>query len=184
MKKLDEIYYMFFPNEYKNGVTEYLMENNNKNGLVGVEIGVGKGGNAVSMLNHLPIKKLYLVDPYNPFFENNKLVYNYCGCYCVAIKKLKKFGDKVVFVNEFACDAAEHIFEDLDFVWFDASGEYAIVKDFLNTWFPKLRSGGIFGGKRFNSNWFGLCKAVLEFVHDNNFECFGCNSGDWWIVKK
>ena len=49
---------------------EYLKETN----LMGAEIGVAYGDNAVSILEPLPMRKLFLIEPYAPYTENNRLV--------------------------------------------------------------------------------------------------------------
>jgi hypothetical protein len=56
----------------------------------------------------------------------------------------------------------------LDFVYIDARHDYASVKDDLEAWFPKVRSGGIISGHdyadgRFAQGEFGVKRAVDEF---------------------
>ena len=46
-----------------------FIKNSNKEELIGVEIGVLDGWNALEMLEMLPIKKLYLIDPYIAYKE-------------------------------------------------------------------------------------------------------------------
>ena len=181
-KNIYELYLKMFPSSRKNAMTEYLMKQNKKN-LVGAELGVKFGVNALSILKHLDMKKLYLVDHYNKYIEQGfELDFSYG--YPVAVHKLRRYKDKTIFIKEEVNDAVEHIFEYLDFVWMDANGEYNVVYNFLKNYYPIIKKGGVIGGKRFNSNWFPLCRAVLKFVDENNLELVGCNTGDWWIVKK
>lgn len=42
--------------------------------LSGAEIGVEDGKHAKSILDNLPIQKLYLIDPYIPYIEDGKLL--------------------------------------------------------------------------------------------------------------
>ena len=51
---------------------EYIKHNTGQP-LLGIEVGVYKGENAVNILNNLNIEKLYLVDPYLPYCDYNPL---------------------------------------------------------------------------------------------------------------
>lgn len=178
---LYELYLKLFPSSRKNAMTNYLMEQN-KNGLVGVELGVKYGINALSILKHLDMKKLYLVDHYGKYIENG-VEMDFSYGYSIAVNKVRKYKDTVKFIRKKLEDATEDIIEEIDFVWMDAHGEYDVVYNFLKKYYPLVKKGGLIGGKRFNSNWFGLCRAILKFADENNLELVGCNSGDWWIVK-
>lgn len=166
---------------YKTGMTEFLCSIGAKD-LVGAEIGVKYGGNALCMLKYLDIKRLYLVDHYSSYVEKG-VCYDYGYCYDVAVRRLKKYKDVVCFVLKDLRDAVDDIKDSLDFVWYDAHGDYDMVMFFLEHYYPLVKLGGVIGGKRFNSNWFDFCRAVIDFVDKNGFVLHGCNSGDWWIVK-
>ncbi|MCK4365064.1 MAG: hypothetical protein KAW45_03350, partial [Thermoplasmatales archaeon] len=60
-KHLYNLYVKMLPSSGKVSMTEYLMKQKRKD-LVGAELGVRFGENALSMLKHLDIKKMYLVD--------------------------------------------------------------------------------------------------------------------------
>lgn len=180
-KNIYELYLKMFPSSRKTAMTEYLMHQDKKE-LVGAELGVKFGVNALSILKHLPMKKLYLVDHYGKYVECGKEM-DFSYGYDVAVNKLRNYKDKIVFIKKDVKDALPDIEGRLDFVWMDANGEYDVVYNFLKGYYPLVKNGGLIGGKRFNSNWFDLCRAVLKFADDNNFELHGISSGDWWIVK-
>ncbi|GAF91208.1 unnamed protein product, partial [marine sediment metagenome] len=126
----------------------YIREHNNKSGgLVGVEIGVQNGVNALSVLQNLPIKMLYLVDPYEAYID-------YDGChypdmdeiFLDARERLSGFNDKIKFVKEYSVKASEILSDNLDFVYIDGNHSYEFVKQDIMCWFPKVRVGGVLGG--------------------------------------
>lgn len=163
-------------------MTEFLLDGNRK-GLVGAELGVKFGDNAFSMLKFLDLEKLYLVDHYGKYVEcGRELDFGYA--FPIAKKKLMRFGDRAVFIRKDVNEAMTDIKDCLDFVWVDVSGEYDVMFKCLRNYYPLLRVGGLLGGKRFNSNWFGVCRAVFEFVDEFDLDLVGGCSGDWRIVKK
>ena len=126
---------------------------------------------------------MYLVDHYGKYIEYGREM-DFSYAYPIAVRKLRKYKDKVVFIKKDINDAIEDFEDKLDFVWMDASGEYDTVYNFLKNYYPIIKKGGLLGGKRFNSNWFPLCRAIFRFVDENSLDLVGCNTGDWWIVKK
>jgi hypothetical protein len=134
---------------------------NFKNDLVGVEIGVAKGENAKVMLNALPIKKLYLIDPYvnNPFRS-----------------------DRVRFIKKKSEHAVADVPDNLDFVYIDGDHSYEACKKDIELYYPKVRSGGVIGGHDFGILNLGVIKAVLEFRDKTGLELQG-RGLEWWFVK-
>ncbi len=86
--------------------------------------------------------------------------------------------------------------EYFDFIFIDADHSYEGVKADLNSWYPKLRSGGLFcghdyletvGGRRKNTYSFGVIKAVDEFVKDiglTNQLVITAESFPYWLFIK
>ena len=129
--------------------------------FIGVEVGVSRGFNSLSMLRYLPVSKLYLVDTgfVNP------------------IKKLMDYNIRLI---EKPSVEASKVFPDeyLDFVYIDASHEQKDVEDDIRVWYPKVKPGGIVGGHDFDK--VGVHDAVLGFVKDNSYFS---SKRDWWFVK-
>lgn len=178
-------------NDWLRPMIEYILLNYDcSKGLTGVEIGVDTGGNAYSIMNNLPMKKLYLVDPYRYF------VYpTYPASYRHEFKKAKAkatelllpYKDRASFIFEKSEDAAEHITDNLDFVYIDGNHEYKYVKKDLELYYPKVKTGGIFGGDNFESEFPDVCRAVLEFTDKHSLKIHGARtrlSFEWWVIKK
>ena len=71
---------------------EHIRNTNTKINLIGVEIGVYYGAHAKNILESLPIKMLYLIDPYETYVEKGILwKTKYKDIYKEAKKKLEKY---------------------------------------------------------------------------------------------
>ena len=101
-----------------------FLKSSNKRELIGVEVGVLDGWNALDMLENLPIKKLYLIDPYIAYKEYGesqsnpkKSQHGLNEKKKIAIKALKKYKSKIKFIFSFSEEAAKWFKkESLDFV--------------------------------------------------------------------
>jgi SAM-dependent methyltransferase len=153
------------------------------NGLSVVEIGVDLGFNALSMLNNLNIRKLYLIDPYISYMDGNYIFDKNSDHFRKARERLKNFEDKTVFICKYSDDAFLDVPDGLDFVYIDGNhGEDFVGRDIRN-YYGKLRVGGVLGGHDFVVDYLGVCKAVLRFSFENDLPVFGRNM-DWWMIKK
>src|SRR4030042_911019 len=59
-------------------MTTYMKQNLTDKPLTGAEIGTARGDNALNLLQELPLRKLYLIDPYIPYMEHGRQP-NYSG---------------------------------------------------------------------------------------------------------
>lgn len=150
--------------------------------LTGAEIGIAEGSNAENILETLNMRKLYLIDPYEPYFEDKVAITGYVDKKEAASKRLAKFGDKVKFLYMRSQDATSHIPTNLDFVYIDGCHAYESVKYDIENYFPKLRDGGVICGHDFTKYWLGVIRAVCEFTVFNRYQLM-IERGDWWIVK-
>ncbi len=173
--------------------TRFLKESKKKN-LVGIEIGVLDGWNALDMLENLPIKKLYLIDPYMAYTNYEEYNENQNKSQQVleekrniAIKVLKKYEDKIKFIRRFS-EVAINDFKDnsLDFVYIDGNHQYEYVKKDIELYFLKIKKGGILGGHDYylcdeskKSNC-GVVKAVRKIFPLNRISFMNT---DWWVRK-
>ncbi len=154
-----------------------FLKNTKKKDLIGVEIGVHDGEYAIDLLEELPIKKLYLIDPYISYNDYDESVGNprkttkaLTERMKVAQKITKKFGTKVVFIRKFSEDAVKHFKDNsLDFVYIDGNHQYEFVKKDVESYYPKVKKEGYIGGDDYTSSPetemenFGVAKAVDEF---------------------
>lgn len=153
--------------------------------LIGVEIGVAEGINAYSIVQTLPIKKLFLIDPYIPYIQDGKLFTEYVDSYEEAKLRLKPFSDKIVWILKTSDEAVSEIPDELDFVYIDGNHSYDYVKRDILNYFPKIKHGGVIGGHDFEPKYQGVRKAVLEFIHKHSHEIgeVYVEKSDWWVIK-
>jgi len=186
---LDDLEYRV-PQLYKiKPMIEFVHNRNIDNkDLVGVEIGTFRGVNAYAILSFLPIKMLYLIDPYLEYDEYveawipNHSQSDFNNDYARAKKRLRKFKDKITFIKMKSEEATVRIPDDLDFIYVDGNHKYEYVKRDLELYYPKLRKGGILGGDNFEVEFQGIPRAVLEFVDKMNLKLYGVDK-DWWVIK-
>lgn len=179
----------------KRPTTQFMKRIYKKKDLLIVEIGTWKGSNAMGMLDILPIKKIYLVDPYIHYDNYNDYTENDMeDTYNKVVEKFKTFGDKVEIIRKTSKDAISLIPDNLDFVYIDGNHDYEYIKEDIHMYYPKLKKGGILGGHDYDYiKWPGVTKAVNEFVEKNNLKLMiyeesvdsnGLIVHDWWLVKK
>ena len=139
---------------YIRPMTKFIKGMNQKD-LVGAEIGVSRGYNALSMLRYLPMKKMYLVDT----------------SFVKPLDQLLKYD--VVFIEKPSVEASKHIQDgSLDFVYIDASHNQKEVEKDINAWHPKIKREGVFGGHDYDK--LGVKKAI-EKIFSVSKICCGFN---------
>jgi len=152
-----------------------------------VEVGVYAGENADLVLAGLNIKKTYLVDTWgiNDFFlcdmrnlEDGDRFYNQVK------EKYAARADKIEILRMDSQEAAQVVPGGLDLVYIDANHSYEPVKTDIETWYPKVRSGGIISGDDYHY-YEGVVQAVDEFFenHPEMTLQIGSSKTQWWAVK-
>lgn len=160
---------------YTRPMTKFLIKNYSKVNFIGAEIGVEYGLNAKTILRFLPIEKLYLIDPYCEELGNN--------IFKETKKFLAKYNNKIEFIRKTSEEASKEIPNNLDFVYIDGSHDYKDIKKDIELYYVKIKKGGILGGHDFWADHIGVCKAVLEFIDENNLKLYGKQT-DWWVIKE
>ena len=159
--------------------------------LTGCEIGVGFGFNSYNILYHLPVKKMYLVDPYARYsdFDIDEPIEHFETVYNEARERLKAFGNKAVFIRKKSEIASKDIPDNsLDFIYIDGNHFYEYVKKDIELYYPKLKSGGVMGGHDFTAvrgpdiENADVPRAVIEFIDKKGLELDG-HPSDWWFIK-
>lgn len=148
--------------------------------LVGAEIGVNKGDNAISILQTLPMKTLYLIDPYIAYIEY-EVKKEYSQSYNVAKERLSNF-PQTKFIIKTSDEACKDIHEPLDFVYIDGNHNYEYVKRDIENYYPLVKPTGIIGGHDYTRDFSGVGKASREFGFANNLRLYTIFP-DWWIFK-
>jgi len=164
---------------------QYIRDNINDRPLVGAEIGVQKGDHAMSILYHLNMGKLYLIDIWK--------VYEQCGRYVDKsldyINTIKKFeGNDKVEIIKGASVGVSQMFNDnsLDFIYIDANHQYCAVGADIDNWTHKVKIGGVVSGHDYNVKLFGVTEAVDDYVGCNKIDLQTGHGmvDDWWFVRK
>ena len=132
--------------------TQFLHKLASDKPLVGVEVGVFLGQNALSMLEHLNIKHLYLIDPYWDMSRTQEKSRN----------KLSAYQDKITWIYKSSVEGVKDLPNNLDFVYLDGDHSYPTVRKEIELYFPKIKQGGILGGHDYMSCP-GTKRAVDEF---------------------
>lgn len=162
-----------------------------QNGLVGAEIGVAGGEHALSLLETLSIKRLYLIDPYDIYetYTEGKKHYGADGSGLNEFRGraeglLSAFADRIVWMREKSSDAAKLITEQLDFVYIDGNHAEDFVSRDISDFIPKLSSRGVIGGHDFYNGFQrehdGVVNAVLGSQLLKGFQ-MRIEVPDWWI---
>lgn len=147
---------------------------------VGAEVGVLKGENSVNLLDKLPgLKLLYCVDTWRGKLGPSNME--------KCMLELKPYMDRVKILRMRSEKAAKKVPDlSLDFVFIDANHRYESVILDINSWMPKLRSGGLLSGhdyidykKEGIKSGYNVKKAVDELFPNANFQ-----GTVWWILKK
>lgn len=130
---------------------EYIPQLLQKSGAsVGVEVGVFKGHFSKALLEGWD-GNLFLVDPWRSVDESDYLDAtnnrHHESPLQDTVDSIKGHEDRAIMIRAFSHQAA-HLFPDnsLDFVYVDGNHAYEYVKEDLETWWPKLKSGGFMCG--------------------------------------
>jgi len=154
--------------------------------LLGAEIGVAGAINAESILKTLNVEMLYLIDPYSPYFQDDRFTdVPYDRSLEAAKERLTPLSNwKIVQLS--SDEAVSEIPDYLDFVYIDGNHDYSHVRNDLRNYYPKVKSGGLLGGHDFSTftpeHYNGLINAVIEFVVPKKIPLH-CANTDFWVVK-
>lgn len=183
---LSDIKHRIFPRPF-----ERLSCVRDKKNLVGIEIGVAGGEHALSLLETLDIKKLYLIDPYDLYdgydegkkhFDVDQL--NISETKAAARNLLAEYHDKIIWIEDLSDVACNNIKDQVDFVYIDGNHQYEYVQSDIENYFKLIKSGGVLGGhdyyNGFQREHDGVVKAVTSFVNKSN-NTLRVELPDWWL---
>ena len=162
------------------GVTKLMMLLGiDKKKPAGVEIGVCRGINAKSLLECLNPSRLYLIDPYSQY-KNENAVLNYEPWMEEMLERVSPWKDRVTFIRKTSEDAAPEIPENLDFVYIDGNHLYPYTLKDLELYYPKVKKGGVIGGH--DANIEEVENAFTDFCEKKQIRFI---QFDWdFIIKK
>ena len=162
----------------------------------GVELGVQLGHFSASILSAWQGACLNSVDPWREFPQteyedaSNVSQVEQDRIFNEATARLEAFGSRSRVLRMTSQEAAP-LFRagQLDFVYIDAQHHYEAARDDIETWYPKVRKGGILAGHDYlegerEAGYFGVKRAVDEFVARRGLRLVVSAEGDWpsWFV--
>lgn len=134
----------------------------------GAEVGVAEGRFSLTLMGW-GFKKLYLVDIWKhmPIAGDGGSPQEWHDKnYKEAKERMQPFGKKVTFLKGESNKMVDKVKDDsLGFVYLDGNHSYEGVKEDLNLWLPKVKSGGVVAGHDYN-HLYGVMQAVNEFAGD------------------
>jgi len=121
---------------------------------VGAEIGVWEGAFARVICDRVPGVRLTCVDPwkaYDAYREQKNDQQRLDAAYRSTRERLKSF--PCTILRQTSTSAAAAIADrSMDFIYIDANHAEAFVRQDLEAWVPKVRSGGIVAGHDYHLN--------------------------------
>ncbi|GAI03519.1 unnamed protein product [marine sediment metagenome] len=153
--------------------------------IVGAEVGVSTGWNALNILQNMPnVRLLYLVDPY---LENMEY-----GLHKQPAKsRLAAFNNRTCWVyKKFENCTVKDVPEPLDFVYIDGDHHYKHVRKDIALARVFVKKGGVVGGHDMGA--LGVDRAVKELgipfaVAGNepykDYERKKMQGWDWWLIN-
>lgn len=164
----------------------------------GVEVGVWKGEFSIFLLENWKGEKLYSVDPWKNFASDEYVddmnidQNDFDEIYNGVSKLLTKYDDRSEIIRDVSTNAALS-FEDnsLDFVYLDGRHDYEGVKEDIQSWYSKVKPGGLLSGHDYldgiiGKTDFGVKKAVDEFSKNNQLKLLVTDRDEypsWFILK-
>ena len=173
-----------------NWVKEYPIVGNlikQYNLKVGCEVGVAYGLQSKYLLEHTAVEKLYSIDPYRHFDTGYNDFMNFPQQYFDTLfervkTRLSPFEGRSVLLRTTSTEAAQQFAPNsLDFAYIDANHSYEAVKEDLNAWWDKVRSGGLMIGDDYIV-FATTAQAVNEFVKQHKLHLHK-QGNKWWFVK-
>ncbi|MCK5628175.1 class I SAM-dependent methyltransferase [Candidatus Bathyarchaeota archaeon] len=149
-------------------------------GLVGAEIGVEDGFNALRILETLDIKKLFLIDPFVNYRDGDGRRVEVRSKYNQARKRLTKYKN-TEFIKKISHEAAP-LLPPLDFVYIDGNHSFRNVSQDLLDYYPLIKHGGFIGGHDLFGRYQGVIWAVLNFAVTNDLKLYTAFY-DYWFIK-
>jgi len=99
------------------------------------------------------------------------------------IIKIESYEEAITLIHDFSQEASIQFKENtIDVLYLDGSHDYDAVLGDLESWFPKIKRGGVLLGDDWN--WLGVRTAAQDYCKENklNLEDIGFNG--WKIIKQ
>jgi hypothetical protein len=150
-----------------------------KKDLIGIEIGVSDGANALNILENLDIKKLYLVDSYVDYAHFKNVIEWKKEAY----QKLEKYKDRIIWIEKTSDDAIKDIQEQVDFCYIDGGHDFNSVNSDTINYYPIVKDGGLISWH--DAELFGVYKVITNNIQEVIYKdvCQDCKPLEAWCFK-
>lgn len=152
-----------------------------------IEIGVYKGLNTLVLFKFLNIHHIYLIDPYNEFFQNELYIRQdeLNKARNTMLHNLRKFKDKYSFLECFSEQAVFTLSSlnlKFDYIYIDGDHSKHAVFDDISNFLPLLKPNGILAGHDIDN--VEVLEGFINFKQKNpNFK-YQIMGSDFVIEKK
>ena len=147
--------------------------------LIGVEIGVSRGENALSLLRSTKTSKLYCIDPYLGTGGHS------ADDRAFAVKNLSSYPKRAVLIEKMSKHAAKDVKQLLDYVYIDGDHTYEGVSTDCEIWWEKLQARGILCGHDYDKYESDVVQAVNDFAKKVGREIHQETDWYWdWCIYK
>ena len=165
--------------------------------IVGLELGVETGNSFMTLLHNCEnIKTLHGVDNYKPYADCLKEPYTGDPGYVVDKKqqelnrsimnnRIEYSGmkEKIVFHEVDSSEALKEFEpESLDFIFLDTYTTYEQAKDDIESWYPIVKTGGLFSGHNWNCS--AIQRALEEFRTEKSIDVMVSSFDNCWAWIK
>jgi SAM-dependent methyltransferase len=153
--------------------------------IVACEIGVFEGEHAERILERLKVKKIYLIDPYEKYkdYESDGSYGRIKNAKKKAHDLLKKYKNKIVWIEDYSDNAVKKIKEEVDLVYIDGNHYSPYVDRDLDNFYKITKKGGVLSGHDYNSLWPDVIRAVKNFSKMKKKKFVHGWGSDWLIIK-
>lgn len=156
---------------------------------IGIEVGVNRGINSWYMLTECPnIEKIIGIDHFQPYVDWDRPISKLEQelNYKILLENMSSMRDRFELIRDTSDNAAKLLEDDAyDFVFLDADHSMKSVLKDLDSYWPKIRSGGIIAGH--DSNLFSVNFAVSSWTKYNGIAASDVKmviNQAWYFRKK
>lgn len=157
------------------------------------EIGCARGSFARTVLSQWKGKKYHMIDPWavqeeEVYRERQPTIEGYEDQYQDCLT-LAKDDERVNIIRELSVESASKFKKgQLDCAYIDGNHAYGVVMTDMDTWWPKVKIGGIMGGHDYYTNieggaWCEVEAAVKRWSSERNHVFYVCPCTSWFIHK-
>lgn len=154
-----------------------------------VEVGVATGRTSRYLIGKIKDIFIWGVDPFKTYSEyagdkNSKSQRQ--GVNRKKVRKMNRDHPNFIWIEEFSEEAAKGFRDEMvDIVFIDANHDYKYVKQDIELWAPKVRSGGCVAGHDYVSKGMhkGVKKAIDEYTKKNKHTLRHDKNSVWYFFK-